>query len=385
LLSARPHTRLAGIALVLSGLALSGLAAAEGNAGMPPAPDQAAEAVLAGAREQIGDLYEWAGTGPDTWDCSGLTWTLWRTVGGVRSIPRTSRDQQVWATPIRGEDLLPGDLVFFGQPVSHVSIYVGDGQLIDASSSRKGVVQRAIWTSDVIRYGRVPRPSAPVTPRPESPSPTPSVTVSPSATTTPATAAAPGAKPTAAPSAKPSATPKATASPKPGPKPSTSPSATPTVKPSGTSKPSPKPSPESPSPSASPSMRPVPAPGHRPRTPTTKAAAAFVATARTADGAAYEAGKSSPTYDAPGLVRWAWWKTTKQSLPADVVALEKRTKPVALADLAVGDLVFYGAPAVHVGIYVGDGNLVDASKVLKKVSERRVFSSETVRFARITP
>ena len=132
-------------------------------------------------------------------------------------------------------------------------------------------------------------------------------------------------------------------------------------------------------------MQPIPPAGHRPRTPTTKTAASFVAAARSAIGAAYEPGKSSPTYDAPGLVRWAWWKTTKHTLPADVVTLEKRTRPVALADLAVGDLVFYGQPAVHVGIYVGNGDMVDSSKVLKKVSERRVFSSETVRFARITP
>ncbi len=370
-MSARPHARLAGVALVLAGLTLSGLAAAEGNAGTPPAPDRAAEAVLAGAREQIGDVYEWAGTGPDTWDCSGLTWTLWRTVGGVRSIPRTSREQQAWATPIRREDLLPGDLVFFGEPVSHVSIYVGDDQLIDASSSRKGVVQRAVWTSDVIRYGRVPRPGAPVTPRPESPSPTSSA--SPSASPTATASASPSAART--PSARPTGTPSA----KPSPKPSAKPSPKPSAKPSAAA------ASASPRPSASPSMRPVPPPGHTPRTPTTKTAAAFVAAARSAVGASYEAGKSSPTYDAPGLVRWAWWKTTKKTLPADVAAMEKRTKPVALADLAVGDLVFYGTPTVHVGIYVGGGNMVDASKVLKKVSERRVFSSETVRFARITP
>lgn len=80
----------------------------------------------------------------------------------------------------------------------------------------------------------------------------------------------------------------------------------------------------------------------------------------------------------------AWWKVTKKTLPADVVGLEKRTKPIALANLAVGDLVFYGAPAVHVGVYVGNGDMLDASRVLKKVSQRRVFSSETVRFARIS-
>ena len=127
----------------------------------------------------------------------------------------------------------------------------------------------------------------------------------------------------------------------------------------------------------------MPGPGHKPRTATTKQAAAFVAAARSAVGATYQNGRSGPTYDAAGLVRMAWWKTTKASLPTDVASIERRTRPVALADLGVGDLVFYGTPATHVGVYVGDGRMVDASKVLKKVSERRVFSSETVRFARL--
>ena len=361
----RSYVRLPGVALVLAGLALSGLAAADGSSPPPRAPDRAGEAVLAAAREQLGDAYEWAGAGPDTWDCSGLTYTLWRTVGGVRSIPRTSRDQQAWATPIRGEDVLPGDLVFFGTPVSHVSLYIGDGQLIDASSSRKGVVQRAIWTSDPIRYGRVPRETAPMTPRPvESPTA--------AASATPTASAAPSTSPRASAAASParSATPSSSA--KPDPKPTTKPSA----KPTATGSPLPRPS-------ASASRQPVPPPGHKPRTATTKTAASFVAAARSAIGTAYEERKSSPTYDAPGLVRWAWWKTTRKTLPADVAALEKLTRPVSLEDLAVGDLVFYGRPAVHVGVYVGNGEMIDASKVLKKVSQRRVFSSETVRFARI--
>ena len=58
---------------------------------------------------------------------------------------------------------------------------------------------------------------------------------------------------------------------------------------------------------------------------------------------------------------------------------------MALRDLAVGDLVFWGSPAVHVAVYVGGGRMIDASKVLRVVSVRRVFASETVRFGRLTP
>lgn len=355
MLALRP-ARLAGLALVLTGLAGSGLLAAGSTGGSPAPPDRAASAVLAAGQEQLGDAYEWAGAGPDTWDCSGLTSTLWRTVGGVSTIPRTSRQQQAWATSIRAEDALPGDLVFFGNPVHHVSLYLGDGRILDASSSRKAVVERAVWTSDVVRYGRVPRPTAPKS-RPVEPTPAGSASAQPTAAATPTPAAA-GSRP--------------------------SPSASPTASVSQASRPATSAAPRAAmTPTPAPS-RPVPAPGHRPKAKPGRTAAAFVSAAQSATGAGFEAGRSGPTYDAAGLVRMAWWKATSRVLPADLAAIERRTKPVALADLALGDLIFYGTPAVHVGVYVGNGDMVDASKVLKKVSRRQVFSSDTVRFARIT-
>src|SRR5947208_1789562 len=83
----------------------------------------AAADVLQIAGQQVGDPYQWGGTGPDAWDCSGLTSYLWREVGGVDAIPRVARDQQAWAVPIPREQLLVGDLVFFGNPVTHVALY----------------------------------------------------------------------------------------------------------------------------------------------------------------------------------------------------------------------------------------------------------------------
>lgn len=351
--------RLAGVVLVLTGLAATTVVGVSGG-GSQTAPDAAAAKVVAAAKDQIGDAYQWGGNGPDKWDCSGLTSVLWRTVGGVKSVPRTSRDQQAWAWPMRAADARPGDLVFFGNPVNHVALYAGDGRIVDASSSKKRVLERAVWKDKTIRWGRVPRPGV------AKPAPPP----------------APAASPSPKPSAKPSAAPKPTASAKPAP------SAKPTPAPKPSSKPSPKPS-ASPSPSQSPSqgtMRPVPPAGHKPRTPTTKEMAAFVSALRTRLGAKWGAGRSGPeAYDAAGLVRWAWNRAGYGILPTTPAAIEKHTRPVALRDLAVGDLVFYGGPAVHVAVYVGNGEMIDASKVLKVVSRRRVFSSETVRFARLTP
>jgi cell wall-associated NlpC family hydrolase len=114
----------------------------------------------------------------------------------------------------------------------------------------------------------------------------------------------------------------------------------------------------------------------------------LVAALRTRIGTPWAAGQSGQhgaTYDAAGLVRWAWGYCAYGTLPTTPAALARLTRPVALRDLAVGDLIFYGAPAVHVAVYVGNGEMIDASKVLRKVTQRRVFASETVRFARLTP
>lgn len=343
-------SRLAGVVLVVSGLTATTVVGISGG-GAQTAPDAAAARVVAAARSNVGDAYKWGGNGPDAWDCSGLTSVLWRTVGGVSSVPRTSRQQAEWVWPMRAADARPGDLVFFGNPVSHVAVYAGEGRIVDASSSKKAVVERAVWKDPTVRYGRVPRAGVakPVPP------PAPKPSASP----------APKPKPTASPA------PKATAAPaKSAPKPS----------PKATAKPAPKPKS-----SSSPAMRPIPPAGHKPRTATTKEMAAFVAALRYRLGCGWISGGSGPgNFDSAGLVRYAWARAGFGSLPSTPAAIERLAKPVALRDLAVGDLVLYGGPAVHVGVYVGNGEMIDASKVLRKVTERRVFASETVRFARLT-
>ena len=59
-------------------------------------------------------------------------------------LPHSSRRQSQMGTPVARADLQPGDLVFFYEPVSHVGIYVGDGQMVDAGSEETGVVQRSV-------------------------------------------------------------------------------------------------------------------------------------------------------------------------------------------------------------------------------------------------
>ena len=103
-----------------------------------PASDRAAVAVAA-AKAQLGKPYVWAAAGPDSFDCSGLTMYVWAKAGV--SLPHSSRLQIGVGTQVSESQLEPGDLVFFGSPIHHVGIYVGNGEMIHAPQ-----------TGDVVKY-----------------------------------------------------------------------------------------------------------------------------------------------------------------------------------------------------------------------------------------
>ena len=140
----RTTLRLAGVGLVLTSLAATGLMA---SGGAQAAPDAAARTVVEAARREVGDAYQWGGNGPDAYDCSGLVKALWQKAGAT-SIPRVSRDQQKWVWPIKPADARPGDLVFFGEPVTHVGIYIGNGRMISAPRTGDVVKIQNAFRSD---------------------------------------------------------------------------------------------------------------------------------------------------------------------------------------------------------------------------------------------
>lgn len=82
------------------------------------------------AKSKIGRPYVWGATGPNTFDCSGLTSWCYKQIG--ITIPRTSRDQGKAGKYVPKSDLRPGDLVFFNNPISHVGMYIGDGNMVHA-------------------------------------------------------------------------------------------------------------------------------------------------------------------------------------------------------------------------------------------------------------
>ncbi|MFF0723481.1 NlpC/P60 family protein [Streptomyces sp. NPDC004134] len=106
-----------------------------------PGPSKS-EQVLAFAEAQLGKPYVWGATGPDSYDCSGLTQAAWREAG--ISLPRTTYDQVNAGTQVAKADLQPGDLVFFYDDISHVGIYVGNGQMIHASKPGDDVKYESI-------------------------------------------------------------------------------------------------------------------------------------------------------------------------------------------------------------------------------------------------
>lgn len=92
---------------------------------------------LAFAKRQLGDRYRYGGTGPNAWDCSGLTRGAWKHAG--KKIPRTSQAQARSGKKVSRSKLRKGDLVFFYSGKSHVGIYAGNGKVIHASRPGKPV------------------------------------------------------------------------------------------------------------------------------------------------------------------------------------------------------------------------------------------------------
>jgi cell wall-associated NlpC family hydrolase len=125
--------------------------------GSIPAPSSGASAAIAYARAQIGKPYIYAGTGPDGYDCSGLTMMAWAQ-GGV-SMAHGSQSQYLSFPHVPISALQPGDLVFFGSsgPSNHhVGLYIGGGTMIEAPHTGAYVRYSTIYRSDLVPLGSRP-------------------------------------------------------------------------------------------------------------------------------------------------------------------------------------------------------------------------------------
>jgi cell wall-associated NlpC family hydrolase len=88
---------------------------------------------VATALAMRGKPYVWAAAGPGSFDCSGLMQYAYRAAG--IALPHSSLGQSQMGTPVARNALQPGDLVFFYSPVSHVGMYIGNGNMVHAPTA----------------------------------------------------------------------------------------------------------------------------------------------------------------------------------------------------------------------------------------------------------
>lgn len=113
----------------------------------------AGSAAASFACEQVGKPYVWGASGPDSYDCSGLTMAAWSNAGV--SLPHNAAQQRSVTSYVDRSELRPGDLVFYYSDLSHVGVYVGDGWVVDASQPGVPVRMRSMDAAGQIHsYGR---------------------------------------------------------------------------------------------------------------------------------------------------------------------------------------------------------------------------------------
>ncbi len=120
-----------------------------------PPPSSGAAAAVAYAQAQLGKPYQYAATGPDTFDCSGLTMMAWAQAGV--SMPHYSAAQGAMFPRVPDDQLSPGDLVIYYPDEHHVAIYVGGGMTIAATQTGDFIKLQPVFRSS-FQYAVRPRP-----------------------------------------------------------------------------------------------------------------------------------------------------------------------------------------------------------------------------------
>ncbi|MFL6075997.1 MAG: NlpC/P60 family protein [Mycobacteriales bacterium] len=128
-----------------------------GTAPVDPGPvSGSVAAVIAYAKNHLGDSYVWGAAGPSSFDCSGLTMMAWKQAGV--SLPHNSYDQYKATRRVSLSALQVGDLVFYGSSASnihHVALYVGGGEVIHAPQPGEVVKYASVhMESDLFAGGR---------------------------------------------------------------------------------------------------------------------------------------------------------------------------------------------------------------------------------------
>ena len=96
------------------------------------------EAIVNLAMKQLDKPYVYGTMGPNTFDCSGLVYYVYKNAINV-TVPRTAKSQGYWGTSISKSNLKPGDILYWNSPYDHVAIYIGNNKIIHAPEPGKNV------------------------------------------------------------------------------------------------------------------------------------------------------------------------------------------------------------------------------------------------------
>jgi cell wall-associated NlpC family hydrolase len=123
-------------------------------------PAAGADTAVDWALAQVGKPYLWAGAGPDSFDCSGLTMRAWQAAGVA--LPHSSRIQYSGEAKVDLADLRAGDLVFYATSTSdpstihHVGMVVAPGTMVEAPHAGADVRTASIYRSGLLPFGTRP-------------------------------------------------------------------------------------------------------------------------------------------------------------------------------------------------------------------------------------
>lgn len=148
----RAMHRRTSLLLAASSAVLTVGLAVPASASAPPSVEAVAVNVAA---QQVGKPYRWGATGPNAFDCSGLTMYAFKKAG--RTLPRTTMEQYRAVRHIPLSQVRPGDLVFMAdsgsstnvQRIDHVGIYAGHNSWYVARHSGTLITRQTLWTRNL--------------------------------------------------------------------------------------------------------------------------------------------------------------------------------------------------------------------------------------------
>jgi cell wall-associated NlpC family hydrolase len=122
---------------------------------LPRASSKQAQLAVKYALAQVGKPYVWGAAGPGSYDCSGLTMAAWASAGV--HLPHSAAEQYGYGTHVSRDQLEPGDLIFFYNPIGHVTIYIGNGLMVSAPTEGEpvSVVPLGYYSSDYVGATRL--------------------------------------------------------------------------------------------------------------------------------------------------------------------------------------------------------------------------------------